>query len=834
MCDWRRWIWPGIFATLFLGAFAVWFRAAPVETELTTLASSALTGAHPWAKVELDGRDLTLTGTAPSEEAQKDAAKLALAAYDVRVVNNKAGLIEMADPYVFGALKATDGVTLTGNVPDEVTRVELVAKAQAAMPGIVVSDKLTLARGAPAGFAALAGFALDQLPRFTTGEVALNNAALAVNGVTDTPEIFAEAQAALTGTLPEGLTVATSTIVPPAAPAAVEPAAVEPAAAEPVAAAATTTVLTVEPQDAKSGEAVTLTATVAAPEGAPSGSIMFMDGSTAIGFEPLVGGVATLTRPLSDGDHALSARYLGAEAFAASESAAAPFAVAAKPAEPAPEPVAAEPAAVSPYIWSVSRDGDKITVEGYAPTAEAAAANVAEASKFGTVEDKQEIAPGAPATYAAATAFGIQSLATLKTGVASLTDAALAITGEAPNLGAKLDVDANVPTAAPEGVTVAAKITAPAITNYKWQAVKSVGGTTLSGFVPSLQAKALSVRKAASVAEPVRDSQVLGAGAPGNYAAVVTSALDALKPLTKGTATFEDRILSVVGVAPDLGVELKVESDLRKAGFRYDITSPAITPYVWKAEKAADAITISGLAPSPEMKSFNVKKAGNTIANVTDNQTLANGAPANYSGATVAGLSALGRLLNGTAEFADGKLNVTGAAATQAIKTEVENALRLAGHTNTITAPAEAAPVVEAKPASEPTVKAPEVQVVVPDICPELIKRVIGPRYVNFETDSAVIIGNKSAELDEVLFVAQTCPAVRFGIDGHTDSRARDAYNQTLSEARAASVLAWMVERGVPAERFTSQGFGETKPLADNNTDEGKALNRRIEIRALN
>ena len=69
---------------------------------------------------------------------------------------------------------------------------------------IAVNDKLTLARGAPLGFAALAGFALDQLPRFTTGEVGLNNMALAVNGVTDTPEIFAEAQAALAAALPEG------------------------------------------------------------------------------------------------------------------------------------------------------------------------------------------------------------------------------------------------------------------------------------------------------------------------------------------------------------------------------------------------------------------------------------------------------------------------------------------------------------------------------------------------------------------------------------------------------------------------------------------------------
>lgn len=821
MCDWRRWIWPGILTTLLLGAFAVWFRAAPVETELTNLAGSALTPTHPWAKVELDGRDLTLTGTAPSEEAQADAAKLALAAYDVRVVNNKSGLIDLADPYVFSALKAPEGVTLTGNVPDETTRVELVAKAQASMPGINVTDKLTLARGAPAGFAGLAGFALAQLPRFTTGEVGLNNTALAVNGVTDTPEIFAEAQAALAGNLPEGLTIAASNIVAPPAPAA--PVVVAPAA--------TTTVLAVSPEAGKSGEPVTMTATVTAPEGAPAGSVMFMDGSTAIGFEPLVDGKATLTRSLGDGDHQLSARYLGAETFAKSEGAAA-FSVAAKAPEPAPAP--AEPAAVSPYVWSATRDGANIVVEGYAPTAEAAAANVAEAAKLGTVEDKQQIAPGAPETYAAAAAYGIQSLATLTKGSASLTDAALAISGEAPNLSAKLDVDANVPAAAPEGVKVSAKVTAPVIANYKWQAVKSVGGTTLSGFVPTVQAKALSVRKAASVAEPVRDAQTLGAGAPGNYAAVVTAGLDALKPLTKGSATLDDKMLTVVGVAPDLGVELKVESALRKAGFRSDITSPAISPYVWKAEKTADAMTISGLAPSAEMKSFNVKKASNTNANVTDQQTLANGAPANYSGATVAGLSALGRLVSGTAEFADGKLTVVGAAATQDIKSEVENALSLAGHANTITAPEAAAPVVEPAPAPAVVEPAPAVQVVVPDLCSELVKRVIGPRYVNFETNSAVIAGNTSAELDEVLFVAQTCPAVRFGVDGHTDSRASDAYNQTLSEARAASVRSWMIERGITTDRFEAQGFGETKPLADNNTEEGRALNRRIEIRALN
>ncbi|NJR14069.1 MAG: BON domain-containing protein [Phyllobacteriaceae bacterium] len=129
MCDWRRWIWPGIFATLVLGALAVFLRSGPVESELTGLAGSALATAHPWAQIELDGRDATLRGAAPSEEARLDAQRLANAAYDVRVVNNEAGLIALAEPYVFAAAKTADGVTLTGHVPDEVTRVEILATA---------------------------------------------------------------------------------------------------------------------------------------------------------------------------------------------------------------------------------------------------------------------------------------------------------------------------------------------------------------------------------------------------------------------------------------------------------------------------------------------------------------------------------------------------------------------------------------------------------------------------------------------------------------------------------------------------------------------------------
>ncbi|MDR3774003.1 MAG: OmpA family protein, partial [Terracidiphilus sp.] len=57
-----------------------------------------------------------------------------------------------------------------------------------------------------------------------------------------------------------------------------------------------------------------------------------------------------------------------------------------------------------------------------------------------------------------------------------------------------------------------------------------------------------------------------------------------------------------------------------------------------------------------------------------------------------------------------------------------------------------------------------------------------------------------------------------------------DAYNQTLSEARAHAVVAWLTQHGIAAARLTAKGYGKTKPVADNATDAGRAKNRRVEI----
>ncbi len=99
-----------------------------------------------------------------------------------------------------------------------------------------------------------------------------------------------------------------------------------------------------------------------------------------------------------------------------------------------------------------------------------------------------------------------------------------------------------------------------------------------------------------------------------------------------------------------------------------------------------------------------------------------------------------------------------------------------------------------------------------------------------FDTDSARLRSESLATLDEVVRLLGAETAWKITIEGHTDSTGTAAHNQTLSEQRAASVRTYLVSKGVAAERLSSTGLGQTKPVADNATELGRAQNRRVEL----
>lgn len=112
-------------------------------------------------------------------------------------------------------------------------------------------------------------------------------------------------------------------------------------------------------------------------------------------------------------------------------------------------------------------------------------------------------------------------------------------------------------------------------------------------------------------------------------------------------------------------------------------------------------------------------------------------------------------------------------------------------------------------------------------------EEVIVIRDVHFEFDSARLTAADKERLNTIATrLKNEAPTARLSVTGHTDSVGRDAYNQKLSEQRAQSVTDYLVDSGVPRASFVSvEGAGESRPEADNATAEGRAMNRRVEIR---
>lgn len=101
---------------------------------------------------------------------------------------------------------------------------------------------------------------------------------------------------------------------------------------------------------------------------------------------------------------------------------------------------------------------------------------------------------------------------------------------------------------------------------------------------------------------------------------------------------------------------------------------------------------------------------------------------------------------------------------------------------------------------------------------------------IHFDHDSDVPKPSATSALEQLAEALESAPDLNVVIEGHTDADGEDGYNLDLSDRRARSVVAWLAERGIDAGRLTPQGLGEAEPVASNDTADGKALNRRVDV----
>lgn len=113
---------------------------------------------------------------------------------------------------------------------------------------------------------------------------------------------------------------------------------------------------------------------------------------------------------------------------------------------------------------------------------------------------------------------------------------------------------------------------------------------------------------------------------------------------------------------------------------------------------------------------------------------------------------------------------------------------------------------------------------------PKQFQEVIAKAYDNltFKTGSATITNSSFKFLDDIADYMKANPSFTLSIVGHTDNTGSDEYNQKLSEDRAESVKSYLTKKGIGEISITAEGKGESEPIADNNTPEGREKNRRV------
>lgn len=359
---------------------------------------------------------------------------------------------------------------------------------------------------------------------------------------------------------------------------------------------------------------------------------------------------------------------------------------------------------------------------------------------------------------------------------------------------------------------------------FVWSAERDVARVTLGGSapLPASKGRLMDAARGAINGVEIVDQMNLARGAPPRFDAAALLLLDQVGKLKDGKVAISDTGVSLSGMARDLGGREAIAAALKSLpeGFKVAANDVKAPPYVFQAYKdpVAVTLTLSGYVPDNNVHAAIVQAAQRKFVaeKVVDNLKASIGAPSGFSAAVVPALGALSRLSTGTLVVTDREVKLSGDALYEGAATQIR-----AGLGKDFPQGFQFKPEISVKPAAAP---------VDPTVCQQLFSEQLGKGRIRFEQARATLDADSTALLDRLIEIALRCPAANIEVAGHTDGDGEDAFNQALSEKRAQAVVDYLVKAGLPATRFTATGYGSTQPVAGNDTDEGKAQNRRIEF----
>jgi OOP family OmpA-OmpF porin len=359
---------------------------------------------------------------------------------------------------------------------------------------------------------------------------------------------------------------------------------------------------------------------------------------------------------------------------------------------------------------------------------------------------------------------------------------------------------------------------------FVWSAERDVVRVTLGGNapLPASKGRLLEAARAALGGVEVVDHMGLARGAPPRFDAAALLLIDQVSKLKDGKITISDSAVNLSGMARELGGREAIAAALKNLpeGFSVAANEIKAPPYVFQANKDPVAVTLSltGYVPDNNVHAALVAAAGRKFFNekVVDNLKASVGAAPGFANAVTRALGALSRLSTGSLVVSDREITLSGDAFYDAAAGQIR-----AGLAKDLPQGWQVKADIAVKPAAAP---------VDATVCQQLFSELLGKGKIRFEAGRANIDPDSAGLLDRLIEIALRCPAANIEIGGHTDTDGEDEFNRILSEKRAQAVADYLVKAGLPADRFKAIGYGSTQPLATNDTDEGKAQNRRIDF----
>ena len=359
---------------------------------------------------------------------------------------------------------------------------------------------------------------------------------------------------------------------------------------------------------------------------------------------------------------------------------------------------------------------------------------------------------------------------------------------------------------------------------FVWSAERDVARVTLGGSapLPASKSRLLEAARASLGGVEVVDQMQLSRGAPPRFDNAALLLLDQIGKLKDGKIAISDSKVSLSGMARDLGGREAIAAALKNLpeGFSVAANEIKAPPYIFQAYKdpVAVTLTLTGYVPDNNVHAAIAAAAGRKFFSekVVDNLKASIGAPSGFVGAVVPALGALSRLSTGTLVVTDREIKLSGDAFYDAAVPQIR-----AGLARDFPQGWQVNADISVKPSAAP---------VDSTVCQQLFSDLLAKGKIRFESGRAGIDPDSAGLLDRLIETALRCPTANIEIAGHTDTDGEDAFNQTLSEKRAQAVADYLVKAGMPASRFTATGYGSSQPVATNDTDEGKAQNRRIDF----